>query len=280
MPNKITLAKYFKKARKEKWAIGQFNFSDFRMSEAIILAAKETHSPVILGTSEGESKSLGLKQTAELIKCFREETGLPLFLNLDHSKSFGYIKKAIDAGYDSVHFDGSALPLAENIRETKKIVKYAKKFGVWVEGEMDAIGRVTSPTYNLTDPEQAAVFIKETGIDSLAVSVGNLHGGRSSAQNPNLNLKRLEEIKERMGAFPLVLHGGSGVTDRDIESAIKLGVVKINISTELRVAFTSALKEALRKSEIVPYKYMPEVVEAVQKIVANKIQLFGSNNKA
>ena len=267
MPNKIILGKYFEEARKGKWAIGQFNFSDFKIL-------------VILGTSEGESKSLGLKQTVALVRSFREETGLPLFLNLDHGKSFGYIKRAVDAGYDAVHFDGSGLPLAENIRETKKIKEYAKNFNVWVEGEIDVIGqRESSNNAGLTDPQQAASFIKATQIDSLAVSVGNLHGGQSSAQNPNLNLKRLKEIKEKTGELPLVLHGGSGVPDKDIEDAIKLGVVKININTELRAAFKSALKKALKKPEIVPYKYMPEVVAAVQKVVKEKMNLFGSENK-
>lgn len=279
MPNKITLEKYFKKAEKEKWAMGQFNFSDFRMLEAIVLAAKEMQSPVILGTSEGEGAFLGLKQTVALVRSFREETGLPLFLNLDHGKSFGYIKRAVDAGYDSIHFDGSSLPLAENISETKKIKEYAKKFNVWVEGEIDIIGRVTSPSDALTEPEQALNFIKKTQVDSLAVAIGNLHGGQKAAQNKNLNLQRLGEIKKKIGKFPLVLHGGSGVPEKDIEGAIKLGVVKINISTELRIAFTNTLREVLKNPEIVPYKYMPEVMMAVQEVVEGKIKLFNSKNK-
>ena len=279
MPNKITLGKYFRRAQKEKWALGQFNFSDFKILEAIVSAAKEMRSPVILGTSEGESKSLGLNQTVALVRSFREETGLPLFLNLDHGKSFEYIKKAVDAGYDSVHFDGSGLSLAENIRETKKIREYADNFNVWVEGEIDVIGKASGSAGILTDPQQALAFIRATRINSLAVSVGNLHGGQSSAPNPNLNLKRLQEIKEKLKDWPLVLHGGSGVPDEDIEAAIKLGVIKININTELRATFNKALKEALKKPEIVPYKYMPKVVLKVQKVVAGKIKLFGSENK-
>lgn len=279
MSNKITLEKYFKKAQKERWAISQFNFSDLKMLEAIVLAAKQMRSPIILGTSENESKSIGLKQAMALVRSFREEGGVPLFLNLDHGRSLGYIKKAINIGYDSVHFDGSGLTLAENIRETKKIKEYAKKFNVWVEGEVGVIGDAKNAKEVLTDPQEALTFIKATKIDSLAVAVGNLHGGQSSAQNPNLNLKRLSEIKEKVGKSPLVLHGGSGVPDKDIKDAIRLGIVKINIATELRATFTNALREALKKPEIVPYKYMPEVVQAVQKVVEEKIKLFGSKNK-
>ncbi len=270
-----SLKYYFKKAGKQGWAVGQFNFSNLRILKAIVLAAQENKSPVIVGTSEGESRSIGLKQAVALIKSFRRETQLPIFLNLDHGKTFGYIKKAIDAGYDAVHFDGSRLPLARNIRETKKVVKYAKKSGVFVEGEVGMIGGA------LTCTEEAQEFIKKTGVDSLAVAVGNLHGIRSSGINPNLNLKRLKEIKKKAGSLPLVLHGGSGTPQNDIKKAIKLGIAKVNINTELRLAYLKALKKALKRKskKITLYKYMPRVIEAVQKVVEDKIKLFGSLNK-
>src|SRR3989338_10838347 len=131
-----TLKYYFEKAQKEKWAIGQFNFSDFTQMKAIIGAAKELKSPVILGTSEGESKFFGLEEAVALRNVFRKKTGLPIFLNLDHGKSFEYIKKSVDAGYDMVHFDGSKLPLEENIKITKEVVKYAHWRGAMVGGEV------------------------------------------------------------------------------------------------------------------------------------------------
>ena len=287
---------YFKKAKKEKWAIGQFNFSDASQLEGIVEAAKVLESPIILGTSENESRFLGLEQAVALKRIYQTKTGLPIFLNLDHGKSFERIKKAIEMGYDMVHFDGSKLPLEENITATKEVVKYAKRFGalpagrqVLVEGEIGIIGTDASKLYeekfvlkfeNLTNPKEAAQYVEETGIDYLAVSIGNFHGV-SAKGNPNLNLEQLKEIKKIVKDIFLVLHGGSGILDRDIKNVIKLGIVKININTELRLAYTKTLKESLKKNpkEITPYKYLPEAIKAVQKVVEEKIRLFGSNKK-
>ncbi len=266
---------YLKKAQKEKWAIGQFNFSNLEILKAIIQAAKNKKVPLIVGTSEGESKSIGISQAAALVKSYREEVGLPIFLNLDHGKSFEYVKKAIDAGYDAIHFDGSKFPLNKNIQITKRVVKYARKKGILVEGEVGVIGGV------LTKPEEAQRFVKETKVDSLAINIGAIHGIEKSGKNPPLNLQRLKKIKERTGAIPLVLHGGSGTSDKDIKSTIKLGIAKININTELRIAYTEALRKVLKEKpeETAPYKYMPEAIAAVQKKVEEKIILTGSSNK-
>jgi len=280
MPAKIL--NLFKKAQRGRWAIGQFNFSNLETLKAIVQAAEKLKSPTIVGTSEGESKFVGLEQAAALVKSYREKTKLPIILNLDHGRSFDYIKKAIDAGYDAVHFDGSGLSLEKNIQETKKVVNYARKHGVLVEGEAGVIGDVGKQKGVLTEPKDALRFVKETKVDSLAVAIGNLHGIEASGINPKLNLKRLREIKEKIGNIPLVLHGGSGTPEADIKKAIKSGIVKININTELRMAYTNTLKKSFQEkpTEIVSYKYMPLVVEAVQKIVEEKIRLFGSQNKA
>ena len=280
MPAKIL--NLFKKAQRGRWAIGQFNFSNLETLKAIVQAAEKLKSPTIVGTSEGESKFVGLEQAAALVKSYREKTKLPIILNLDHGRSFDYIKKAIDAGYDAVHFDGSGLSLEKNIQETKKVVNYARKHGVLVEGEAGVIGDVGKQKGVLTEPKDALRFVKETKVDSLAVAIGNLHGIEASGINPKLNLKRLREIKEKIGNIPLVLHGGSGTPEADIKKAIKSGIVKININTELRMAYTNTLKKPFQEkpTEIVSYKYMPLVVEAVQKIVEEKIRLFGSQNKA
>jgi len=276
----MTLLDYFKKAQEEHWAIGQFNFSTVSQLKGIIEAAKKMKSPIILGTSEGESNFLGLKQAVALKSVFQKETGLPIFLNLDHGKSFEYLKTACDSGYQNVHFDGSEMPIEENIERTKEVVKYAKDLGVLVEGEVGIIGEI-SKGGNLTDPEEAEKYIKETGVDSLAVSIGNFHGVVVKGENPRINLKRLEKIGERTGNMFLVLHGGSGTPEEDIKKAIELGVVKVNINTELRLAYTNTLKKVLEENpgEIKPYKQLPEVVEAVQKVVEEKIKLFGSNSK-
>ncbi len=289
--NNMKIKEYFEKAQKEGWAVGQFNISNSETLRAIVQTAQILKSPVIIGTSEGESKFLGLKQAVALIKIFRKETKLPMFLNLDHGKSFGYIKKAIEAGYNMVHFDGSELPLSENIKITKKIVGIAHKKGVLVEGEVGFIPGSSQilnkapkiKKEDLTNPNEALKFIKVTGVDSLAISIGTLHGMKALGENPHLNLQRLKEIRKKIGdkAF-LVLHGGSGTPEEDIKNAIKLGIVKININTELRLAYTNALKKALKENpkETTPYKYLPQVIEAVQKVVEEKIKLFGSRNRS
>ncbi len=278
---RTSLKNILKDAQKNHYAVGQFNFSTLEQLMGIVRAAKKLKAPIIVGTSEGESKFLGLEHAVDLVSDFKKETGLPIFLNLDHGKNLKYIKEAIDIGYDAVHFDGSNLSLEENIEITKKVVKFSKRRSVLVEGEVGIIpkaGSIAAKKY-LTNPKEAEKFVKETKINSLAINIGNLHGISFSGRNPKLDLKRLKEIQKRVGDTFLVLHGGSGTREEDIKKAIKLGIVKINISTELRIAFTKSLKKGLKKQEIVPYKYLPEPIEAVQKVVENKIRLFGSNNK-
>lgn len=300
------LFRIFQKAQKEHYAIGQFNASNLEQIKAIVSASQKLRAPVIIGTSEGESSFIGLKQIEALVRSYREETGLPIFLNFDHGHSLEKIKEAIEAGYEMVHFDGSGLPCEENVRQTKKVVEYVKKCQMLkvksqkllVEGELGYL-RGSSALHkeaaeikedDLTKPDEALKFIEETDVDSLAVVIGNIHG--IYAQMPKLNLERLKEIKEKIGPNGprprpigekvfLVLHGGSGIPDEEIKKAIELGIIKINVNTELRAAWTQALKKSLTEQpeEIVPYKIMPLVVEAVQKIVEEKIKLFGSENK-
>lgn len=284
-----TLKYYFGKAQKEKWAIGQFNFSDFSQVKGIVNAAKNLKSPIMLATSEGESKFVGLSSAVAIRNVLRKETGLPIFLNLDHGKSFEYIEEAIDEGYDMVHFDGSKLTLEENIKITKEVVKYAKRKGVLVEGEVGRLGTDSSKLYSekfqikeedLTKPAEAKKYINKTGVDLLAPSIGNFHGMEVSGIDPNLRLDVLENIRKETKNTLLVLHGGSGTAEDDIKEAIKLGIVKININTELRLAFSSNTRRALNSSdEIIPYKYLQKPIEAVKMVVEEKILLFGSNNK-
>ncbi len=290
---------YFKKAQAEKWAIGQFNFSDFTQVKGIIDSAKNLKSPIILGTSERESNFFGLEEAVALRDVLRKKTrstssgqaGLPIFLNLDHGKSFEYVKKAIDAKYDMVHFDGSKLPLEENIKITKQVVKYARWRGVLVEGELGIIGTDSSKVYsekfeikeeNLTKPDEVKEYVKKTGVDLLAVSIGNFHGIGASGVDPNLRLDVLMAVKEKVDNMLFVLHGGSGILEENIREAIKMGIVKININTELRIAFSDNLRKALNDnpSEITPYKYLPDAQKSVEKNVELKIRLFGSENKA
>ena len=285
-----TLKYYFKKAQKEGWAMPQFNFSDFSQMKAIVEKCAELKSPVILGTSEGESKFFGIQEAVALRNLLRNKLRNPIFLNLDHGKSFEYLKQAIDAGYDGVHFDGSKLSLEENIKITKQVENYAKWRGVLVEGEVGRLRTDSSKIYlekfeikesDLTKPSEAKEYINKTGVDSLAVSIGNFHGIEISGICPDLRLDILKQIKDEVGNVFLVLHGGSGTQEDDIRRAIKLGIVKININTELRVAFTGNLRRALSSNseETTPYKYLPEAQKSVSKVVALKIGIFGSANK-
>lgn len=268
----MSLKEYFKKAQRQKWAIGQFNFSTIEQLRGILGAAEKLRSPVILGTSEGESKFLDLKEIIALVEISKLKYKVPVFLNLDHGKELDWIKKAIDFGYPAVHFDGSGLALEENIKRAKKIVEHAHKKGVLVEGEMEYIGKE-----RLTSPEKAEEFVKKTKVDSLAVVIGNVHGVYK--RMPKLDFKRLKEINKKTSAF-LVLHGGSGIPKTEIKKAIKFGIVKININTELRVAWKKTLVSSLRNKEIRPYKILAAVQRTIQRKVEEKINLFGSKNKA
>lgn len=288
---KKDLKYYLEKANKEHFAIPQFNFSDFTQLKAIAEKCAELKSPAIIATSEGESKWFGLEEAVAMRDILVAKHNVPLFLNLDHGKSFDYIKQAIDAGYDMVHFDGSKLPTEENIEKTKEVIAYAKKKKIVVEGEMGKIGTDSSKIYtekfeikeeNLTKPEEALDYLKETKADLLAISIGNFHGIEVSGIDPNLRIDLLKEIKDRVGnSGMLVLHGGSGTPENDIKEAINLGIVKININTELRTAFSVNLRRFLSANpdEVVPYKFLVDAKGATARVAGLKIELFGSKDK-
>jgi len=280
---KENLLYYYTKARKEGWAMPQFNWSTPEMLKGIVQAGVSLKSPLLLGTSEGDSEFVGLRQAASLVEAWREDTGLPIFLNLDHGKSFEYLKEAIDVGYDAVHFDGSKLDLQENIDITKKVVAYAKEKDISVvEGEVGHVMGGSSlheektidlDTSKFTSPEDAQSFVKATNVDSLAITFGNVHGVYEDM--PKLDLERLKKIENKVQSA-LVLHGGSGIAKEQVLEAIKLGIVKINISTELRAAYTQTLRKSLKEDphEVTPYKLFGPSIDAVQKVAEEKIKLF------
>ena len=278
----------FKKAKEGKYAIGAFNVSNLEQLKAIVLAVQNLKSPVLISTSQGESDFIGMKQLRALIDVYKKETDLSLILHLDHGKSLEIIEKAIDAGYDSVHFDGSVLDFEENVKVTEQVVKLAKERGINnVEGELGYLRggstiheAIEIKPEDLTNAKQAQEFVERTGVDSLAIAIGNIHGISKTGQNPHLFLDKLEEISKLIN-ISLVLHGGSGIPEEDIKKAIELGIVKINVNTELRIAYTEALKKYLEinPNKVTPYKIMSPVVDAVQKTVEKKIKLFGSDNK-
>lgn len=285
----------FKKAQENKYALGSFNFSTTEVLKAIVAAAKGLNSPIIVSTSEGEADFLGMAEAAALVDAWRHGMKLPIILNLDHGKSLEKIKKAVAAGYDAVHFDGSGLTYEENVRQTKAVVSWVREVektfdkDIIVEGELGYL-RGSSELHednldikpeDLTNPEQAVEFIEKTGINSLAVAIGNAHGIFSGGQE-KLDLERLAQIRKVIGdkAF-LVLHGGSGIVGDDITRAIDLGIVKINVNTELRLAYKSGLEKELEEKpqEAAPYKLLGRSFEEAKKVVEEKIKLFGSENK-
>jgi fructose-bisphosphate aldolase class II len=280
----MTLNEWLKIALEKGFAIGHFNVSNLEGMAAVIRGAQTVGAPLIIGLSEGERKFFGIKQAVAAVRIWKEETGLPIFLNADHTKSFEGIKEAVDAGFDSVHFDGSQLDYETNIKETKRAVEYAKAKNpeISVEGELGYLRgesrlqeAIEIKPEDMTDPDRAAEFVRLTGVDRLAIVFGNIHG-IVTKQKERLDLSRLEAIRAKTNAY-LVLHGASGLSDDDVREAIKRGIVKVHINTELRVTFRKALEQALyaMPDETTPYIYLSPALEAMQKVVEEKLRLFG-----
>lgn len=288
----ITLKEAIQQAQEKGQALGHFNISDFSILKGIVSAAQKLNLPVIIGVSEGERDFLGVKQTVALIKSLREEYDLPIFLNADHTHSLEKVKEAAEAGFDTILFDAGQKDFEENLRLTKEAAEFVKNYNqqkgteILIEGELGYIGSgsviledipqgAAIRKEDLTTPEQAERFVRETNIDLLAPAVGNLHGMLAGALNPSLDIERISEIKKVAGV-PLVLHGGSGISNEQLKLAIKAGASIIHISTELRVAWKRGLDLALlsHPNEIVPYKLLPEVVYEVEKVVLEKLRIF------
>lgn len=277
--------KILTKAQSSGVALGAFNAGNLELVKAVAAAAQSKNSSVILEVSSGEVQHFGMENFLAVVDNLRKKTGLPILTNLDHGPGLEECQAAIEAGFNLVHFDGSGLPLEENVKITKTLTEMAHPRGVLVEAEIDKIigESIAHPKQepgsfqaqgHYTDPVQATDFIRETGADLLAVFVGNLHG--TYAGSEGLDLERLK-LLANLPCF-LSLHGGSGVREDDIRRAIKDGlVVKINVNTELRVAFRETLENVLKGSdEVAVYKIMLPVMAAVQRVVEEKIDLFGA----
>ncbi|OHA19860.1 MAG: hypothetical protein A3C08_01155 [Candidatus Taylorbacteria bacterium RIFCSPHIGHO2_02_FULL_47_18] len=277
-------------AAQNKRALGHFNFSNLETLRAIVDAARAVGVPIIAGLSEGERGFVGLAQAVALVRSFREEYEHPIFLNADHSYSFDAVKEAIDVGFDSVIFDGAELSFEENTATAKKCVAYARECGrdIIVEGELGFIGKASQVLKKipdgvkisaefLTKPEDAARFVKATGIDIFAPAVGNMHGMLTGGVDPAIDTLRVRAIREVAGVS-LVLHGASGNSAEDIRTAIEAGIAVVHINTELRVAYKAGLMRGLQENqdEIAPYKYLKEPSRAVQKVVEEKLQIFNT----
>ncbi|MEK9194664.1 MAG: class II fructose-bisphosphate aldolase [Patescibacteria group bacterium] len=298
-----SLKKIVREAEKRKIAIGHFNISNLEQLKAISHVARKLDVPVIVGTSEGERDYLGVHHAVDLIKSYNKEHATDnhyLFLNADHTHSLENVRKAAEVGYDAILFDptpnfvgrgasgGKEKILEESIKLTREAVKIVKKINknILVEGELGYIGSSSEirkdipegaaiKPEDLTKPEEAARFVKETGVDMLAPAVGNIHGMFANAPEPRLDIERIRAIKQAV-KIPLVLHGGSGNTDEDFLAAIDAGISIIHISTELRVAWRKGLEESLKKNpdEIAPYKLMAEDLKEMERLIEKKLKLF------
>jgi ketose-bisphosphate aldolase len=281
----VTTRELYLKAQKDGYAIGAFNVSTLEAIKAVINAARRLKSPVIIETSEREMSFLEPALVFDIVAELAENLRIPVGLHLDHGKSLEAAKQAVAAGYTSVHIDGSNLSYEDNVKLTRKVVSFAKQKKITIEGELGHIAgssqkhaeEIKIDQNILTNPGQAKKFVTETGIDILAVSIGNIHGVYRN--EPKLDFTRLDELK-RLG-LPMSLHGGSGIPGDQIRRAISLGVTKINVNTELREAYTETLREKLAENptEIVPYEYLPEEIEAIEDVVETKIKLFGSEKR-
>jgi len=283
-----SLRDYILEADQNKKAIGHFNISNIEGFWAVVRSAKNLNVPVIIGVSEGERDFIGIKQIKALVDSAKEELEHPIFLNADHTYSFDRVKEVIDAGFDSVIFDGAKLALEENIKNTTLCVSYAKEKNknILVEAELGYIGQssrvldsipegVMLGEESLTTAVEAKEFVEKTGIDLFAPAVGNIHGMLKGGSDPRLNIERIKEIRQGAGV-PLVLHGGSGNSDEDFTQAINAGISIIHINTEIRVAFRDALKKTLQDDpdEVAPYKIMKPSLLSMQKVIEAKLKLF------
>lgn len=272
-------------AQKNKYAVGAFNINNMEIIQAIIGAAEELNSPVIIQASQGGLKYAGVEYIAALGKLAGRNASVPVALHLDHGTDFDQVMQCIRHGFTSVMIDGSRFPLEENIAFTKKVVEIAHSVGVTVEAELGKIGgtedhiTVSEKDATFTDPQEAKRFVEETGVDYLAIAVGTAHGVYKG--EPKLDYDRIKAIREVVD-IPLVLHGSSGVPSESLQKAISLGICKINIDTDIRASFAKAVNEFVKENptEIDPRKILSPATEAMKEVIKEKMRIFGSAERA
>ncbi|MGQ9531011.1 MAG: class II fructose-1,6-bisphosphate aldolase [Candidatus Bathycorpusculaceae bacterium] len=294
-------------AKREGYAVGAFNIQNLESLLAVVEAAVEEKSPVIVAVTPSAIKYSGLAYLSKIVRIAAESVPVPMSLHLDHGEDFETVVRCVDAGFTSVMIDGSFLKFEDNIALTKSVVDFAHSKGVSVEGELGRLAGVEEKTVKekeavLTDPDAARDFVERTGVDALAVAIGTSHGAYKFKGEPKLDFERLKRISEKVDV-PLVLHGASsvpqwiidkaqkygaelsgarGIPEEHIKNAIALGIKKINIDTDLRLAFTATVREVLTQSpkEFDPRKILGPAKEAMKEVVRSKMRLFGSSGKA
>lgn len=303
----INSKQIFIDALKNNYAIGAFNFSNLESLQAIVESANENNSPVIVATSSSAIKYMGYDYLINIVNASINNSKVPVVLHLDHGKDFETCKEAIDHGYKSVMIDASHLSFEDNIKVTKQVVDYAHLFGVTVEGELGVLmgveDEVSSDKEVYTNPASAKEFVERTGVDSLAVAIGTSHGAFKFKGEPKLRFDILEEIEKLLPNFPLVLHGASsvsqkyvdiinncggevkdtkGVPEEILKQACKHNICKINMDTDLRMAFTAGVKKCLYENkDLFDFrKYLNEGKNLIKEVVTHKIvDVLGSNNR-
>jgi fructose-bisphosphate aldolase, class II len=284
----VSMKEMLNKAKDNGYAVGQFNVNNLEYAQAILKAAQEEQSPVILGVSEGAARYMGgFKVVTAMVGALMEtlEITVPVAIHLDHGSSFEKCAEAIHAGFTSVMIDGSHYPLEENIALTKKVVELAHIHGVSVEAELGRIGGqeddliVDDAEAAYAIPSECKQLIEETNVDCFAPALGSVHGPYKG--EPNLGFDRMEEVFN-ITNVPLVLHGGTGIPTKDIQKAISLGTAKVNVNTENQISQTKAVRQALADNTEVydPRKYLGPGTEAIKTTVIGKMREFGSSNKA
>ncbi len=272
-------------AQKNGYGVGAFNVNNMEIIQAIIEAAEETRSPVILQASQGGINYAGIEYIAALAKTAAEKATVPVAIHLDHGTDFKQIIGCIRHGFSSVMIDGSKYEFEENIDKTREVVEIAHAVGVSVEAELGKIGgteddiTVHEKDATFTDPKEAKEFVERTGVDSLAIAVGTAHGVYKG--EPDIDFDRISEIR-KLVEVPLVLHGSSGVAYDDLREAISRGICKINIDTDLRAAFTRAIHKFVEENpEVIdPRKILGPAKEAMKETIKEKMEVFGSVGKA
>ena len=285
----VSAKEMLEKARAGHYAVGQFNINNLEWTKAILLTAQELNSPVILGVSEGAGKYMaGYKTIVGMVNGMIEGLGItvPVALHLDHG-SYDAAIKCIEAGFSSVMFDGSHYPIEENVQKTTELVNICAEKGLSLEAEVGAIGGEEDGVVgagDIADPDECKT-IADLGVTMLAAGIGNIHG-KYPANWKGLAFDALEKISEATGSIPLVLHGGTGIPAEMIKKAISLGVAKINVNTECQLAFTAATRKYIEEGKDLegkgfdPRKVLAPGFEAIKATVKEKMELFGSVNKA
>ncbi|UOE59355.1 fructose-bisphosphate aldolase [Priestia filamentosa] len=282
----VSMKEMLNTAKDNGYAVGQFNLNNLEFTQAILQAAQEEKSPVILGVSEGAGRYMGgFKTIVKLVEALMEEYNVtvPVAIHLDHGSSFESCAKAIHAGFTSVMIDASHGPFEENVAVTSKVVELAHFHGVSVEAELGTVGGqeddVIAEGVIYADAQECKELVERTGIDCLAPALGSVHGPYKG--EPNLGFKEMEEISG-LTNMPLVLHGGTGIPTKDIQKAISFGTAKINVNTENQISSAKAVREVLAADAEVydPRKYLGPAREAIKTTVIGKMREFGSSNKA